>query len=341
MRARTLVLFLVAILLAGGTAMLVRTWLANQHAPEAIAAPMPMPQKSILVAREQIPRGQILKPENMTWQQWPEGHISPAYIQSEDKKTDNFSGWVARAPFGPGEPMTQAKMVSPGTRGFLAAALQPGMRALSVPVNKASDVSGFVLPGDQVDILITRAITPAGGAGGTHQIAETVLHDLRVLAVDQKLDSKGDEPIVGQTVTLEATPKESEMIAVAAEMGKLWLSLRSLPSSPMELISASSSGGHSSSDDHHGTFTLDSEVSPLKAFAPEKPTIAAVTILRGNGSNAEVAYDSSVPAIVKPTPASQSNPSSQNSKDTPSSPTQPPPSRTNPPVDSSRNTAMM
>jgi pilus assembly protein CpaB len=170
MRGRTLILFLVAVILAGGTAMLVRSWLAQQHAPpEATAAPMPVPQKSILVTRGQIPRGHILKPEDLSWQPWPEGHISPAYIQSEGR---NFSGWVARAPFGPDEPITEAKIVSPGSRGFLAAALQPGMRAVSVVVNKASDVSGFILPGDQVDILITHSIVPAGIEGEAHQIAE-------------------------------------------------------------------------------------------------------------------------------------------------------------------------
>jgi pilus assembly protein CpaB len=102
-----------------------------------------------------------------------------------------------------------------------------------------------------------------------------VLHDVRVLAADQKLDSKGGEAIVAQSVTLEVSPKESEIIAVAAEMGKLWLSLRSLPSPPVEMIATDSSGTADS-----GTFTLDSEVSKLLTQKDN-----AVTVLRGNAKS--------------------------------------------------------
>jgi len=90
MRARTLILFLVAIMLAGGTAMLVRSWLAQQRTVEAEAAPMPPPppQKSVLVAHSAIPRGQILKPTDLTWQMWPDGDIDHAYIQKGAKTFD-------------------------------------------------------------------------------------------------------------------------------------------------------------------------------------------------------------------------------------------------------------
>jgi pilus assembly protein CpaB len=279
-RARTLILLLVALGLAGGTGMLVRTWLAKQRAVEAEAAPLVRPvtpQKSVLVARGPIGRGQILKPGDFEWQPWADGPVHRAYIQAGSKPIEAFTGWVAREPFGPGDPITESKIVAPGSRGFLAAALQPGMRAISVLVNKTSDVSGFVLPGDQVDILITHSLSSPGGDGGARQrqAAETVLHDVRVLAADQKLDSKGGEAIVAQSVTLEVSPKESEIIAVAAEMGKLWLSLRSLPSPPVEMIATDSSGTADS-----GTFTLDSEVSKLLTQKDN-----AVTVLRGNGKS--------------------------------------------------------
>lgn len=279
MRGRTLILFIIAVMLAGGTAMLVRSWL-SQHAAEVNAAPLPRPvapPQSILVARAEISRGQILKPGDLIWQAWHDGQINQAYIREGTKALDAFAGWVARASFGPGEPITEAKIVAPGSRGFLAAALQPGMRAISVPVSKTSDVSGFVLPGDQVDILITHSLPSSEHDAGSpqHQAAETVLQDVRVLAVDQKLESKAGEPVVAQSVTLEVTPKESEMIAVAAEIGKLWLSLRSLPSAPIELGAADSSGTGDSS-----TFTLDSEVSKLLTHKDN-----GTTILRGNSKS--------------------------------------------------------
>ena len=167
MRARTMILFLIALMLAGGTAMLVRSWLAQQRTVEAEAAPMPPPpvQKSVLVARAAISRGQILKPTDLGWQMWPDGGLDRAYIQKTTKTIEDFAGWVARDPLGPGEPVTESKIVAPGSRGFLAAALRPGMRAVSVPVTATSGISGFIFPGDQVDILITHPLPAAGGNG--------------------------------------------------------------------------------------------------------------------------------------------------------------------------------
>jgi pilus assembly protein CpaB len=180
---------------------------------------------------------------------------------------------VARQPFGPGEPITENKIVAPGSRGFLAAVLRPGMRAVSVPVTATSGISGFVFPGDQVDILITHPLAASGGKGEgvQHQASETVLHDVRVLAVDQKLDSKGGDAVVAHTATLEVTPKQSEVIAVASEMGKLSLSLRSLTTPPGEEATADSADNPGS-----GTFTLDSEVSQLLALKDN-----TITVLRG------------------------------------------------------------
>src|SRR5215472_19129090 len=200
MRTRTLILFLVAIVLAGGTAMLVRSWLAQQRTVEAEAAPMPPPpvQKSVLVARGAIARGQILKPTDLAWQMWPDSGIDRVYIQKGTKTIEDFAGWVAREPFGPGEPITESKVVAPGSRGFLAAVLRPGMRAVSVPVTITTGISGFVFPGDQVDLLITYQVPVAkesadspktGNDGYQHKAAETVLHDVRVIAIDQRLES--------------------------------------------------------------------------------------------------------------------------------------------------------
>jgi pilus assembly protein CpaB len=275
MRARTLILFLVALLLAGGTAILVRSWLAQQRT-EVTAAPMPpppLPQKSVLVARGQIARGQILKPENLAWRPWPESGIDPANIQAGTKPLESFAGWVARERIGAGDPITETKIVQPGSRGFLAAALQPGMQAISVVVTPASDVSGFILPGDHVDVVITHTLPGTGdNTGMQHRAAETVLRDVRVLGVDQKLDSKG-EAVVAHTATLEVTPKQSEIIAVASEIGKLSLSLRSLGTPQSE-------DHDSSGDASSGTYTLDSEVSRLISQKDN-----AVTILRGNGKS--------------------------------------------------------
>ena len=279
MRARTLILFFVALTLAGGTALLVRSYLANKNSEaeaQALARPA-APQKFVLVARGAITRGQILKPQDLSWQVWPEGGIDNNYILNGTRTPESFTGWVARDPFTAGEPISDAKIVSPGSRGFLAAVLRPGMRAISVPVTATSGISGFVFPGDEVDMLITHRLT---GHGETqHEAAETVLQDVRVIGIDQKLDSKTGEALVAHTATLEVTPKQSEMIAVAAEIGKLSLSLRSLAANQNEKSSTESATG-----DAQSTFTLDSEVSQLvpKPGATEN----GVTILRGGAGKA-------------------------------------------------------
>ena len=143
-------------------------------------------------------------------------------------------GTVVRFPITAGQPVTQGQLVKPGDRGFLAAALGPGMRAITVPVSAKTGVSGFIFPGDHVDLMLTQTVRGAGGGGDEQSLkaAETILRNLRVLATDQKTDS---EVVDGKTVvveshhvTLEVTPRIAEKISVAQTIGTLALSLRSI-----------------------------------------------------------------------------------------------------------------
>ena len=145
MRGRTVFLFLIALLLAGGTAFLVRSSLTQRSTVAAAPAPVPAPapQKSILVASVAISRGQILKPGDLAWRPWPDAAIARDFIVASAAPEKTFAGWVAREPFVAGEPIVKAKIVAPGDHGFLAAVLTPGMRAVSVAVDQTSDVSGF------------------------------------------------------------------------------------------------------------------------------------------------------------------------------------------------------
>src|ERR1051325_1873875 len=161
MRARTLILLFLAVVLAGSTALLARSWLAAERTKELEAAPMalPTPSKSVLVARADIKRGQILRADEMVWQVWPEGALDKNYVvMNGPKNPESFAGWVARNPISGGEPITEAKIIAPGNRGFLAAVLRPGTRAISVPVTLTTGISGFVFPGDQVDLLLTYTV---------------------------------------------------------------------------------------------------------------------------------------------------------------------------------------
>jgi pilus assembly protein CpaB len=236
-RGRTVILFAIALLCAGGTAVLVRSWLA--HRPPVVSAPAlappQAPQKSILVARDAIARGRILKPSDLAWRPWPVAAIAGEFFVSGGQPEKSFVGWVAREPFVAGEPILKAKILAPGDRGFLAVVLKPGMRAVSVAVDQISDVSGFVFPGDRVDLLVSLSLPAEANGGYQHKAAATAVRDIRVLAIDQRLDSKDGQAVVARTVTLEVTPKQSEIVTLAAEMGKLALSLRSFePGSPRE-----------------------------------------------------------------------------------------------------------
>ena len=139
-----------------------------------------------------------------------------------------------------GEPIVKAKIVAPGDHGFLAAVLRPGMRAVSVAVDQTSDVSGFILPGDRIDLLTNLSLAEGANSNGYQRKAGADrVRDMRVVAIDQRLDSKDGQAVVARTVTLEVTPKQSEMVALAADMGKLSLSLRSLDAMPQDKFTLS------------------------------------------------------------------------------------------------------
>ena len=295
MRARTLLLLIVALVLAGGTTMMARVWLASQRSQPAEASPiaLPTPAKSVLIARAAIQRGQLLKPEDFAWEPWPEGGIDKNYIVIGTKAPEAFAGWVARNPISAGVPVTEAQIVAPGNRGFLAAALRPGMRAVSVPVSITSGISGFVFPGDQVDLVvtITSQETPHGSstsAGPLRDVkaSETVLRDVRVIAIDQKLDAAkaGEANANIKTATLEVTPKESAVIALASEMGKLSLSLRSLAPGPDDF--KQEANNDSPLTPQADTYTVDADINPLlrNPLKPKGGVDADVVILRGSSA---------------------------------------------------------
>jgi pilus assembly protein CpaB len=296
MRGRTVILFLIAALLAGGTAVLVRSSLNRQPVFATAPTPRPPPQKTVLVAAVAIARGQILRSADLTWRPWPDSALAPAYIVSGTDSQKSLAGWVVREPFTAGEPIVKTKIVAPGDHGFLAAVLDPGMRAVSITVDQTSDVSGFILPGDRVDVLVNLSLSAGGGGanGYQHRAAQTVLRGVRVIAVDQRADSKDGQPVVARTVTLEVTPKQSEILVLAGDMGKLSLSLRALaaasPEKPIALAvadvrtAAPNPPGDWIDGQGSASFTIDSEVSPLvPAVLNHNQSDGNVTILRGEG----------------------------------------------------------
>jgi pilus assembly protein CpaB len=302
MRARTLILVALAILLAGATAFLARNYLARKDTEivqEREAVKVAAPAKSVLVAHVDIKRGQILRPEDTSWQIWPEGALDRNYIvlggpPIPPRSPESFAGSVARNPIAAGEPITDTRVIAPGGRGFLAAVLRPGMRAISVPVSITSGISGFIFPGDQVDLMLTYSIPAVVlGAAFEHKAVETVLRNIRVIAIDQRMESKPGEAVVAHTATFEVTPKQSEVIALASKIGEMFLTLRSLVPTSQEAQATERAtsdtaalGPPDSPVAETATCTIDSDVSPLLPQVTSGQggcQVSVITILRGGG----------------------------------------------------------
>jgi pilus assembly protein CpaB len=249
MDSRKIVLLAGALIVAAITAFFARTLIAGSAAPQAAAAGRTggaIDGPSVLVATRALPVGTILDATALKFQPWPKELVDGAYYIREKTDLKSLQGTVVRNAITAGQPVTQGALVKPGDRGFLAAALGPGMRAVTFPVSAQASVAGFVFPGDRIDLVLTQTV-PGGGDGAPLKVSETVLRNVRVLATDQRTDNTVGED--GKTivksfanVTVEATPKLAEQIAVAQTLGSLSLSLRSIADNSAELEEAIASG---------------------------------------------------------------------------------------------------
>lgn len=230
MDKKKLVLLVVALLVAAASAFVARSLFVGGSAPQAAAAAPAQPKgPKVLVAQRALPVGTIITADAVSYQDWPAELVKDAYFLDGEADMSKLMGTVVRYPVTAGQPLTQGALVAPGDRGFLAAALGPGMRAVTIPVSAQSSVGGFVFPGDHVDLVLTQEVT---GEGQPLRTAETILRNLRVLATDKATDNEvvDGKTVVHdyRTVTLEVTPRIAEKVAVAQEMGTISLSLRSL-----------------------------------------------------------------------------------------------------------------
>src|ERR671913_114346 len=247
MDVKKVALLVGALVIAVVTAIMAKNMFTGAGAEQANAAPVVPAGPKVLVARKALPVGTIIDAEALTFQAWPKELVQNAYYTegAPDADISKLIGTVVRNPITAGQPLTKGALVGPNDRGFLAAALGPGMRAVTVPVNVATGVAGFVFPGDRVDIVLTQ-IVPGGGEGAPLKVSETIVRNVRVLATDQRITDKGED---GKTevktfsnVTLESTPRIAEKIAVAQSMGTLSLSLRSIADNTAELERLVASG---------------------------------------------------------------------------------------------------
>ena len=212
-----------------GAALLMGGEKDPEPAPVAKAEPVvPVAMTEVLVAAAELPMGQTLKPEDLRWIPWPEQALSPGLIdrRATPKGLEDAVGAIIRTGFSSNEPIRPERLIKAGS-GFMSAILPPGMRAVAITTDTrgSSSAGGFILPNDHVDIIKT-------SNEGSDQFAETLLTDVRVLAVGQIVqDKNGANVVTAETATVALTPAQAETVTLAQKVGQLSLVLRSIQDS--------------------------------------------------------------------------------------------------------------
>src|SRR5476649_25397 len=208
------IIVLVIALAAGGLAAMLAS--RSDPPPPQVVAPPPAVQletTEVLIAKDDVGVGQTLTAQNMSWQTWPAANAGAQFIQKKNKPdaVSEMAGSIVRIGFASGEPIREAKVIKAGSSGYIAALLPSGMRAIAMEISPEAGAGGFILPNDHVDVILTRLEKISQEEFFT---AETILADVRVLAIDQQVEEKnGQRVIVGKIATLALSPPHSETLA--------------------------------------------------------------------------------------------------------------------------------
>lgn len=271
MKPARIIVICVAAVAAIGLALVVRAMGSPSKEPTAVATAAPVearPMAKVLVAAKDLQAGRRLDESDLEWKDWPVDDVNPAFITdgsvpipaagapaAAEKAAEkpagavaavtraatnlatggakaDYVGSVVREPILAGEPIVMRKIVRAGDSGYMAAYLEPGMRAMAIRVTVETAAGGFILPGDRVDVVLTRETTLANLAAGEGDRAKfssaTVMQNIKVLAIDQSTRAGDDEQtVIGATATLEVGPRDAEALALAKSEGELSLTLRS------------------------------------------------------------------------------------------------------------------
>lgn len=203
----------------------------------------------ILVAARPLEAGTLIQPQDVRWEtrtseSLPSGRIERPLLSvvRNEEPADAIAqmqivGAVLRRDAPIGSVIVTDNVIRPGDRDFLVAVLQPNMRAISVAVNAVSGAAGLIYPGDRVDVILTQSFSSGDFPLAKRAVGETIVEDLRVLAIDQRVQGKPENNLTGdgriaRTVTIEASPSQAQKVTVATELGRISLSLRSLNARP-------------------------------------------------------------------------------------------------------------
>jgi len=249
--------------------------------PPQAAAPAPPTKITVLAAARPTRAGSLLKPEDLSAKEITVDEKRPDMSPDTAEARRSLSGAMVRRSLSAGEPIRTGDVMRPGDHGFLAAVLGPGMRAVTVGVDAITGSAGLIWPGDSVDLILTQTLSDNGLPVGRRVAAETVLSNVRVIAIDQQLvqgaEANGSDN-QARTVTLEVTPEQAERVSVAVRLGRLSLAVRSADSVPgKQLASAPNT-----------TWAVD--VSPALGAEAPAPSQNTMHVFQGSGEAKEFKF---------------------------------------------------
>jgi pilus assembly protein CpaB len=259
-------------------------WISTRPPPPPphAAAPPPPAKIAVLGAARALRAGSLLKPEDLAAKEILASDRSADMSADTADARHQLSGAMVRRSLSAGEPVRSGDVMRPGDHGFLAAVLQPGMRAVTVGVDATTGAAGLIWPGDRVDLILTQTIQEASLPLGHRVAAETVLSDVRVIAIDQQLVQGADSAQTdnqARTVTLEVTQEQAVSVSVATRLGRLSLSVRSADS-------PSEAGAKVATRDT--TWAVD--VSPALGAAPPPHEQNMLRVYSGSGEAKEFKF---------------------------------------------------
>jgi pilus assembly protein CpaB len=307
---RIFLVILAALIVAGGTGFYMLQGLQPQAAAPTTTAEAPI-LREVFVPAHEISVGTILTPEHLAQMEITDAALSDEMIVATGSGETDLVGSVARQRLAKGVPIARSAIVQPGDRGFLAAVLPQGMRAISIPVTETAGLNGLALPGDWVDLILTYSVTAKDDDGDETtgskprdiHASETVARNIRVLALDNRVDPQQQDekgkivaPPPPRTATLQVTPRQAEGITLASTLGGLSLALNSVrdggedvavqhsPIEPIGLPALARLGVPA-----HVDMTLDSDVTSLlrlevQQTVPEQ--VSRIQVVRGSARTA-------------------------------------------------------
>lgn len=253
MSSRKIILLSLALLIGLATFIAFRSSTGPQQ-----EKPEPIKTTEVAAAARDLPIGTVIKETDLKWIPWPANAENAQLYVKGKVELSSLIGSVLREGFRADEQIVSAKLVQPHQQGFLAAILTPGMRAMTIPLTPSSGVAGFIFPGDHVDVILTHSFSRKDVSSLTERrVSETVLTDVRVLALDQKSDNQNIEPKVAQLATLEVSAKQAEKLALALDIvglqgnsgrGMISLVIRSLATDEEKRNAISPNQGETTTD---------------------------------------------------------------------------------------------